>query len=142
MGVSGSRGTVACGRKRGTARAAEPSLSAHVRGQLVPRVGVAEPLEVVAIPANFNDDGIQDLAIGYTEYDSYKGEDIIDYGPVGSIMASDAVITGVSSDYLGSSIAAGDLDNDGIDDLAIGAYNNSEGGTGAGAVYVFLGGGI
>jgi hypothetical protein len=113
-----------------------------VRGQLVPRVGVAEPLEVVAIPANFNDDGIQDLAIGYTEYDSYKGEVIIDYGPVGSIMASDAVITGVSSDYLGSSIAAGDLDNDGIDDLAIGAYNNSEGGTGAGAVYVFLGGGI
>jgi hypothetical protein len=95
-----------------------------------------------ACGGDFNDDGIQDLAIGYTDYDSYKGEAIIDYGPVGSMMASDAVISGVSSDYLGSSIAAGDLDNDGIDDLAIGAYNNSEGGTGAGAVYVFLGGGI
>ncbi|MSP56798.1 MAG: hypothetical protein EXR69_14535 [Myxococcales bacterium] len=95
-----------------------------------------------ACGGDFNDDGIQDLAIGYTEYDSNKGEAIIDYGPVGTYMTSDVVLTGVSNDYLGSSIAAGDVDGDGVDDLAIGAYNNNEATTGAGAVYVLLGGGI
>ena len=53
---------------------------------------------------------------------------------------ADIVLTGeVSQDFAGWSVAdAGDLNQDGEDDLLIGAYGNDDGGTTAGAAYVVL----
>ncbi len=53
----------------------------------------------------------------------------------------DYVFSGeVSGDYFGSSVAiAGDVNNDGYDDIVIGARGNDEGGTDAGKVYIYSG---
>ena len=48
-----------------------------------------------------------------------------------------------SSDMAGYAVAgAGDTDGDGRPDLLIGAYGNDDGGSGAGATYLLLGGGM
>ena len=45
-----------------------------------------------------------------------------------------------TDNYAGTGVSgAGDVDNDGHDDLLVGAYGNTEGGTLAGAAYVVLG---
>ena len=45
-----------------------------------------------------------------------------------------------ASDYLGNSVSgAGDVDNDGYDDVIVGAYGNDAGGSGAGRAYVYSG---
>jgi hypothetical protein len=59
----------------------------------------------------------------------------------GSLSLSDYKLVGEDAgDYAGSSISsAGDVDGDGLDDLLIGAQNNDDGGSSAGAAYIILG---
>jgi hypothetical protein len=98
-----------------------------------------------AAGGDFDGDGFTDLAMGYTSGSSGRGEVNVFWGPIdgsGSAPRPDVTITGTSSERLGSSLAAGDLDGDGIDDLAMGGYGDDEAATDAGAAWVFLGGGM
>ncbi|MCD6596015.1 FG-GAP repeat protein [bacterium] len=54
---------------------------------------------------------------------------------------ADVIITGEASyDYLGNSVSsAGDVNNDNFDDVVIGVYYNSAGGSYAGRAYIFFG---
>ena len=99
--------------------------------------------------ADIDDDGWLDLIVGAPQADmstgSNAGAAYVHYGPItgsGMLADGDAVIAGESSnDRLGKGMAAGDLDGDGVIDLAIGAEDNDNYATTAGAVYLYLGGG-
>lgn len=94
----------------------------------------------VAMAGDLNDDGIDDIA--YTELLSDYGHDSggavgIAYGPLDatySLDTVDAVVVSESSIYFGHDIAGvGDVNGDGVDDLAMSGYSNS-------MVWVFFGG--
>ncbi len=87
---------------------------------------------------DFNNDGIQDIALTapFASVDERKwnGQVLIYFGKNDFSIdkaniynsSADIVITGRNSgDQLGTSLATGDFNADGIDDLAIGAYNAS-----------------
>jgi hypothetical protein len=103
-----------------------------------------------------NGDGLDDLIIGALQPGSaeqeprYAGASYVVFGtdqgfPATIDLASDADLTMVgaaTNDQFGRSVSgAGDVDGDGLDDLIIGAPNNSPNGReGAGASYVVFGG--
>lgn len=107
---------------------------------------------------DINNDGIDDLIIGASVADSngnfYAGESYVvfgdaELGALGNLDLSALdgnngfVIQGVDTeDLLGSSVsAAGDINNDGIDDLIIGAEGaDPDGNNIAGEVYIVFGG--
>ena len=63
------------------------------------------------------------------------------YGDVDLADAEAILIGEDSTDYAGWSVSsAGDVDGDGLDDILVGAYNDEEGGSSAGAAYLVLGG--
>jgi hypothetical protein len=86
---------------------------------------------------DWNQDGRDDMAVGATGYNSYQGRVYLFYGD-GTIpttaATADFTITGEASGYFGWSLATGDFDQDGSDDLAVGAegYNSNQG-----RVYIF-----
>lgn len=94
-----------------------------------------------------NGDGHADVAIGVPRDDSMAtnaGGVYLFYGPVDEgdieLSAADAVLTGVSAgDWAGFSVASGDVDGDGLDDLIVGAPKSDANGTDAGAAYVVYG---
>lgn len=92
---------------------------------------------VAGMPAEHGDGGNTTL----------PGAAFVVYGPrpgVVSVTAADFVVRGVlAGDSLGISVGAADLDNDGADDLLLGAYGVGERvvGVGTGAVYGFYGAG-
>jgi len=97
---------------------------------------------------DLNGDGYDDIVIGAYGEDSQgggAGATYVLYGPVvGDVDLSagaDAVIYGeVGGDTSGYSVAGvGDVNGDGWDDLMIGAYNNDQGGSNAGAAYLVYG---
>jgi hypothetical protein len=101
----------------------------------------------VAPAGDVNGDGIQDVIIGAPSNDAvadFAGRAYLFYGPfTGNIDAADAdaiISAEAFGDNLGFSVAsAGDVNNDGFDDLIIGARSNDTRGIQSGRVYLFYG---
>jgi len=102
----------------------------------------------VTSPGDLNDDGVADLVVG-APYDDEGGTDrgavhihfMNTNGSVDStVEINDTTINGpalVNSDQYGISVASpGDLDNDGVEDLVVGAWGDDAGGLERGAVYI------
>jgi hypothetical protein len=87
-----------------------------------------------------NADGIGDLIVGAPGTSGY-GTVCIALGPLSgsnSLDSVDTVILGISAgDGLGSAVASGDLDGDGVDDVLMGADYSDSGASDAGSAYVF-----
>jgi hypothetical protein len=86
---------------------------------------------------DFNADGSIDLAVGAYRYSSYAGRVYIFYND-GSIpttaATADVTITGAANNYFGATLASGDLNADGRQDLVVGAYGYS---SNTGRAYIF-----
>ncbi len=104
----------------------------------------------VAGGGDVDGDGYDDVLVGSPYYASASGEEGRAYlvlGPFDSDLdldAADARMTGANAgDLAGASVGlGGDSDGDGYDDLLIGAIENDDADTDAGAVYLLLGGGL
>ncbi len=101
----------------------------------------------VAGAGDVNADGYADILVGADQEDtggSNAGAAYLIYGGTTgtmSLSAADAVLTGeAASDYAGHSVSsAGDTNNDGYDDVIIGAYGSDEAASSAGAAYIVYG---
>ncbi|MCP5443792.1 MAG: DUF4347 domain-containing protein [Chromatiaceae bacterium] len=105
----------------------------------------------VAGIGDINGDGIGDIAVG-ADYDDDGGSDrgavyILMLNSDGTVKAEQKIsstaggLTGglANNDRFGRAVAGiGDLDGDGIDDIAVGAEKDDDGGTNRGAVYVLM----
>jgi hypothetical protein len=106
----------------------------------------------VAAAGDVNGDGFDDFLIGaHHEVDDeyYAGQTYLilggndtSWGMDTSLSDADASFWGEDSyDYAGYSVAsAGDANNDGCDDILIGAWGDEDGGSNAGQTYLILGG--
>ncbi len=89
---------------------------------------------------DINGDGYQDIAVGATTANTNHGYGYIFYSAGGTGIASvndvaaTTIITGTLFGKLGSSVAIGDMDNDGYGDLLIGAFAASGN---MGSAYIF-----
>lgn len=104
----------------------------------------------VSSAGDVDNDGLDDILIGAYMNSQYSASAGKAYLILGSSLGLEANISLDVADYffLGSSVndflgfsvaSAGDVDNDGYDDILIGAHGFDEGGTEAGAVGLFLG---
>ena len=105
----------------------------------------------VAAVGDLDNDGVEDLAVG-ADLDDTGGTNrgavyVLFMNSNGTVKSSQKIadntggfgVTLTDSDQLGFSVAGiGDLDDDGVEDLAVGAVLDDTGGTDRGAVYVLL----
>jgi hypothetical protein len=99
----------------------------------------------LASAGDVNNDGYGDVIIG-SQYNSsggfYAGAAYIYYGGASIDATADVSLVGTApNDYFGFSVSgAVDLNNDGYDDVLVGAFCNDSAGTDAGSVNIFFGG--
>ncbi len=137
---------VAAGTTSQGLSAANADLSIY--GDATERLSQGDP--GFARAGDMNNDGDDDFVVG-SIFDSTSasrsGAAYVVFGPLSAGSATtintiaDVKMTGESaSDYAGRSVVGlGDVSGDGIDDLAVAALNDDDGGTDAGAVYVIEG---
>jgi hypothetical protein len=82
---------------------------------------------------DLNTDGKVDLVVGASSYNSTVGRAYIFYSQNGQVNTNKQIL-GQASSVFGYSLAAGDFNSDGRDDLAVGAFQYS---SNAGRVYIF-----
>ncbi|MEQ9640735.1 MAG: hypothetical protein RIM84_11985 [Alphaproteobacteria bacterium] len=101
-----------------------------------------------AIVGDVNNDGVDDLFIGSRGANTNAGESYLILGgtdlgtdvALGSLGDAGTVISGAAdNDRAGAVDSAGDFNNDGINDLLIGAFGNDDAGADFGRVYVVFG---
>ena len=137
--LSGPTGELDVGDAHATLR------NTDVQGEL----GEREFGGTVVAAGDVNGDGWRDIAVGaqawYAAGPASAGAYYVYTGPVsGELTEADAtfaVYGGAEGDHFGYGGSGGDLDGDGLDDLAVGAPSESSIAVEAGAVYVFFGGG-
>ncbi len=103
---------------------------------------------VSAAAGDFDGDGDADLAIGAPRAVTRAGKlyvlthaDVVGGGTVTATNTSHVTHTGTDIEgFAASSVAAGDLDADGADDLFIGGPGNDDGGTDSGAAWMVISG--
>ena len=127
----------------------ESSLADVAAAELIGESGADYAGWSVSGAGDVNGDDLDDLLIGaYGDDDngSNAGAAYLVLGGVSGpldLSAADAKLRGDGgSDYAGRAVAGGgDVNDDGLGDLLVGAYGEDSGGSAAGAVYVILGGG-
>ena len=123
------------------------STIAHGSGGLLLDNGDSFGFSISAI-GDINADSIQDLAVG-AFLDDTGGFNIgavhlLFMNADGTVNSTSTIAHGTGGlslsayDYFGSVTAIGDIDGDGTDDLAAGAYRNDAGGNDTGAVYILF----
>ncbi|MBI3606087.1 MAG: FG-GAP repeat protein [Nitrospirae bacterium] len=96
------------------------------------------------VTGDYNGDGYADILVG-AEGTTGPGQVKLFFGGVGAAfipsLNPNLVLQGENGgDLFGSAITSGDLNDDGYDDMIVGAYHNGAGGTHAGRVYIYYGG--
>ena len=85
---------------------------------------------------DFNHDGLADVFIGEPGWSKVY----VYFGSVPFDTTPDLIFTGISGTQFGACLASiGDINQDGIDDLAIGAPRDNSGGATAGRVFLYFG---
>ena len=141
--VDGNNGTVGSHQK-----------ISHTVGNLSTHIGNGDRFGAsIAGPGDIDDDGIPDMVVGAYGDDDGSGSDsgavyVLFLNTDGTVKAEQKIsdtIGGLSEDLgsgdrFGSAVAGiGDLDNDGVDDIIVGAYGDDDGSSGdSGAVYVLF----
>jgi cytohesin len=83
-------------------------------------------------------DGHDDILVGAMKYDNFRGRVYLFYGGPGMDNTADLILEGQNEgDRFGDGIACGDIDNDGYEDIVIGA---NEYGDKQGRAYLYWGG--
>ena len=108
-------------------------------GLAVPMLHLTAPTSVAATGCNpdnavagdLNSDGVADVVVGVPDYDGERGAVDIAFsdGTRSFRTAASLGLTSNPGDRFGESVATADVDNDGCDDLAVGApgYDSSKG---------------
>jgi len=83
-------------------------------------------------------DGYDDILVGSMKYDNFRGRVYLFYGGPGMDNTADLILEGQNEgDRFGDGIACGDIDNDGYEDIIVGA---NEYGEKQGRAYLYWGG--
>ena len=105
--------------------------------------------EALSSAGDVNGDGIDDIIIGAPRAENLRGHAYVVFGrtsgfdsiDLASLSPADGFrIRGLESNWTGSGVsAAGDINNDGFDDVIVGAPDNDAGGANTGRAYVIFG---